>query len=144
TCARRCHGAERAEPRPRQTRDDVSAEAGVPQTYWRRTNRTGFIIREIVSLRNLLLPAAAQLFGTRGQNGTAWVLVALAAMIALSVFFAWLAWRNFRYRLGESDVRVKRGLLSRTARSVPYERIQDVSLEQSLVPRLFGMVEVKF
>src|SRR4029079_15990611 len=30
------------------------------------------------------------------------------------------------------------------ARSVPYERIHDVSLEQALVRRLFGMVEVKF
>jgi putative membrane protein len=27
---------------------------------------------------------------------------------------------------------------------VPYERIQDVSLEQSLIPRLFGMFDVKF
>jgi putative membrane protein len=35
-------------------------------------------------------------------------------------------------------------LFSRTARSVPYERIQDVSLEQALIPRLFGMVDVKF
>ena len=36
------------------------------------------------------------------------------------------------------------GILSRAARSVPYERIQDVSLEQKLLPRLFGLVEVKF
>jgi putative membrane protein len=58
--------------------------------------------------------------------------------------FSWIAWRHFRYRVGDSDIRVERGLFSRTARSVPYERIQDVSLEQALVPRLFGMVEVKF
>ena len=36
------------------------------------------------------------------------------------------------------------GLLSRAARSVPYERIQDVSVEQKRIPRLFGLVEVKF
>jgi putative membrane protein len=63
-----------------------------------------------------------------------------AAILAVSVLFSWIAWRHFRYRLGDSDIRVERGLFSRTARSVPYERIHDVSLEQALVPRLFGMV----
>ena len=36
------------------------------------------------------------------------------------------------------------GVLSRAARSVPFERIQDISLEQSLVPRMLGLVSVKF
>ncbi|MDJ0643839.1 MAG: PH domain-containing protein, partial [Erythrobacter sp.] len=40
--------------------------------------------------------------------------------------------------------RVESGILSRSARSVPYERIQDVSLEEPLLPRLFGLVIVKF
>jgi putative membrane protein len=65
-------------------------------------------------------------------------------MVAINSLFTWVAWRHFRYRIGEDDIRVERGLFNRTARSVPYERIQDVSLEQAPVPRLFGMAEVKF
>src|SRR5690606_33940762 len=99
----------------------------------------------IMNLRNLLLPAAAALFGTRGwEGGVIYVLPAVMAALGLTFLFSWIAWRHFRYRVGDSDIRVERGLLSRTARSVPYERIQDVSLGQALVPRLFGMVQVKF
>nr|WP_237392524.1 PH domain-containing protein [Aurantiacibacter rhizosphaerae] len=49
-----------------------------------------------------------------------------------------------RYRIGENDVRLEQGIISRSARSVPYDRIQDVSLEQKLIPRILGLVEVKF
>ena len=57
---------------------------------------------------------------------------------------AYLGWYRFTYRIGASDIRVESGVIARAARSVPYERIQDVSLEQKLLPRLFGLVEVRF
>jgi len=123
----------------------VSGEAGAPDGEWRRTSPLGYLVRAIMALRNLLFPAAAMLFGTNALRGGAlWVFPTIAGMILLSALFSWIAWRHFRYRIGESDIRVERGLLHRTARSVPYERIQDVSLEQKLVPRLFGMVEARF
>nr|WP_250893951.1 PH domain-containing protein [Croceibacterium selenioxidans] len=72
------------------------------------------------------------------------ILPILGAVLLLSLGGGWLVWRKTRYRLGESDVRIEGGIINRTARSVPYERIQDVSLEQKLLPRLLGLVEVKF
>jgi putative membrane protein len=122
----------------------VNDEATAPEE-WRRTSRLSFVVRAITGLRNLLFPAVALLFGTQGwDGGGAFVAPALVAMVLLTWLFTWIAWRHFRYRVGDSDIRVERGLVSRSARAVPYERIQDVSLEQKPVPRLFGMVEVKF
>jgi putative membrane protein len=98
-----------------------------------------------MALRNAGLPALAAIVGSGAWNrGPLVILAMLGVMLAFSAVFSFLAWRHFRYQVGDSDIRVERGLLSRTARSVPYERIQDVSLEQALVPRLFGMVDVKF
>ena len=112
---------------------------------WRRTSPLSFVVTAILSLRRAGLPTLAALIGTGAfRQGWAVVVPALVAMGLLTALFSFLAWRKFRYRLGESDIRVERGLFSRTARSVPYERIQDVSLEQGLVARLFGMVEVRF
>lgn len=120
------------------------AASGAPED-WRRTSPLSFLVRAITGLKNLLFPAAAVLFGSQGWPGAGWFAAfAIVAMIGFNSLFTWIAWRHFRYRIGDGDIRVERGLFSRTARSVPYERIQDVSLEQAPVPRLFGMVEVKF
>jgi len=123
----------------------VSDAAGIAPGEWRRTSPLGFVVGAIMNLRNMLLPAAAALFGTQGwRGGFLYVVPFVVVAIGLTFLFSWIAWRHFRYRVGDSDIRVERGLFNRTARSVPYERIQDVSLEQALVPRLFGMVQVKF
>ncbi len=123
----------------------MTDETTVAAEEWRRTSPRSFVVGAIMGLRNLLFPAVAILFGSQGWNGGGlFALPALAGMVLVTWLFSWIAWRHFRYRVGESDIRVERGLVSRTARSVPYERIQDVSLEQALVPRLFGMVQVKF
>jgi len=112
---------------------------------WRRTSPMSFVVSAVMSLRNAGLPALAAIVGSGAWSAGLIVMAPmLAAMLGFSAFFTFLAWRHFRYRLGDTDIRVERGLISRTARSVPYERIQDVSLEQSLIPRLFGMVDVKF
>jgi putative membrane protein len=123
----------------------VTGETLVAPEEWRRTSPLSFAVRAITGLRNLIFPAVAMLFGTQGwDGGGAFVAPALIAMVLITWLFTWIAWRHFRYHVGENDIRVERGLISRSARAVPYERIQDVSLEQKPVPRLFGMVEVRF
>nr|WP_225899904.1 PH domain-containing protein [Croceicoccus gelatinilyticus] len=65
-------------------------------------------------------------------------------MFVLPPVTAFAKWWFRRYRTGPEDIRVESGVLSREARSVPYERIQDVSLSETLLSRLFGLVEVRF
>lgn len=123
----------------------MSEAAATAPEDWRRTSALGLVVRAVVSLRNALLPAAAILFGSGSwDKGAAFLLPTLAVLFAVTLAISYLRWRKLRYRLGESDIVLEHGLLSRSARSVPYERIQDVSLVQGPIPRLFGMVEVKF
>jgi putative membrane protein len=123
----------------------VSDATAVAPDEWRRTSPRSFLVGAVMSLRNAGFPTLAALIGT-GAWKAGWVAIvpAAALLLGFTALFSWIAWRHFRYRVGDSDIRVERGLFSKTARSVPYERIQDVSLEQALVPRLFGMVQVKF
>ncbi|MXO60601.1 PH domain-containing protein [Altererythrobacter salegens] len=91
------------------------------------------------------LPAFAGLVGTGAIGmGLIVLLPAMAALLSISMGVAWLKWRHLTYTTGHDSIRVERGLLSRHARAVPYDRIQDVGLEQKLLPRLFGLAEVKF
>lgn len=112
---------------------------------WLRTHPLAIAVSGVSNLRKALLPIAAVLFGSGRIGGGGFMIVPLLlAIILLNIGIAWVAWWRLRYRVGSSDIKMEKGLISRQARSVPFERIQDVSLEQGLIPRLFGLVEVRF
>lgn len=114
----------------------------------RRTDPRSFAVRAVMMLFQMVIPlaiASVTIFDDRDFSGIAGGVVPIIALIILAnVAIAYAQWTKLTYTVGDEDIRVESGVLSRAARSVPYERIQDVSLEQKLVPRLFGLVEVKF
>lgn len=120
------------------------SEQSLPQSPEpRNTDPKTVFVGMLASAQNAIIPALAIGFGTAGTG----LLVALpiaAAIVAIGTLFSYIGWKRLTYTVGEADIRVESGVLSRSARSVPYERIQDVSLEQKLLPRLFGLVAVKF
>ena len=109
-----------------------------------RTDPRGFIIKAIQSLRAAILPLAAFAYTRDGGVGAVAAMIVGAATLFVAGVVAYLAWTRLTYTIGDSDIRVDSGLLSRKARSVPYERIQDVSVTQGLLARLFGLVELTF
>lgn len=111
-----------------------------------RTAPLSVLAGALGSIQNAVLPAVAIAFSGIGGGGGRIALaigVGLAAAV-IGTAFSYLSWRRFTYVVGEADIRVESGIISRTARSVPYERIQDVSLAEPLLARLVGLVAVKF
>ncbi len=76
-----------------------------------------------------------------GQLWTA--LLAAAALFAMLAVGLFLYWRRFEFRVGEAEIRIDSGILSRTHRSIPFDRIQDAEIAQGPVARLFGVAKVK-
>ena len=114
---------------------------GEPQ----RTHPLGLLVNALRGASNAIVPIIAIAFGgdnwglTGGLAGLA--MLGVVALVGLGSF---LKWYRLTYTINAEDIRVESGVLSRQARSVPYERIQDVSLEQKLLARVFGLAEVKF
>ncbi|MCL9983333.1 MAG: PH domain-containing protein [Erythrobacter sp.] len=110
-----------------------------------RTAPLSVAIGAIASIRSGIFPAIAIAFSGIGGGGRFAIAIGVGlASILIGTGVSYLGWRRKTYTIGEQDIRVESGLLSRSARSVPYERIQDVSLEANPLPRLFGLVAVKF
>lgn len=111
----------------------------------RRTAPLSVVLGALGSIRSGIFPAIAIAFSGIGGGDRLWL--ALGVGVAASVIgsaFSFARWRRLTYTIGETDIRVESGLFSRAARSVPFERIQDVSLEAKPLPRLLGLVSVKF
>lgn len=86
------------------------------------------------------LPAIA---GWTSGRGIGWILLAAVVVGAVMLFFTWIGWRRFTYTVGAHELVIERGLLNRSRRSIPLERIQDVSIERKPLARLFGLAEVR-
>lgn len=122
--------------------DSSSPKQGIPK----HTDPKSFVVQGLAGLRNAVFPVVAVFFAMRDTGALAVItaLVAGAAIVGFAAGAAYLRWRKFTYQINAEDIRVESGIVSRAARSVPFERIQDVSIEQALLPRLFGLVTVKF
>jgi putative membrane protein len=113
-----------------------------PLVEGERTHPLGLFIGFITGLPQLLFPMAAALYGSR--NIDIGMPLIIGAVLLISLFFRWIAWLRFRFYLDEDDIRIEQGLLNRTVRSIPYDRIQDISIEEKLLARIMGLGEVKF
>lgn len=95
------------------------------------------------SLRGMIgAYAGAAYIAANGWLGTALTSVfGLLLFVALSIY---IHWRRFEFRLGEDEIRIDSGVFSRTHRSIPFDRIQDVDISQGPLARLLGLARVKF
>ena len=82
----------------------------------------------------LLLPAkTVSLLSVRAGIG-------VAALAAALVWFGepFLRWRTTVYEVTTRRLRLREGIISRSGRDFPLNRISDVSFSQSLLDRIFG------
>ena len=122
----------------------IEGPIDVTEQEGERLHISGLFVAFISGLPQLLFPLLAAVFGARKSDNPALIPIMIAVVLALSLFFRWLTWLRFRYHVGDDDIRVEKGILNRTARSIPYERIQDVSIQQKPLARMLGLSEVKF
>lgn len=111
----------------------------------RRTAPVGLVVAGIAGLRQSIPALLALIFVLRDTGPILWVAIGVGFLaLAANIIIAGLSWHRLTFHVGADDIRVESGIVSRAARSVPYERIQDVSVEQGPLARIFGLVEVAF
>ncbi len=77
------------------------------------------------------------------DGGTTTVVVLAVAVTLASLLASGLSWWRFAYVDGPASVVVTRGLLARSTRTVPRDRIRGVEVETPLLHRLLGLVRVR-
>nr|WP_276591836.1 PH domain-containing protein [Sphingomicrobium nitratireducens] len=74
-----------------------------------------------------------------------WELAALivGATLAVGLLRPLIRWLSFSWELGPDEIEMKSGVLGRNHRSIPFDRVQDVNVEQNVIARLLGLARVK-
>ncbi|MFN7030007.1 MAG: PH domain-containing protein [Sphingopyxis sp.] len=126
---------------------DTAAAAAAPiiddDANWQRLHPATLALAVVkLGPRSLnFLPAVAAL----GFTGNwVYILPAILAFLLFSLVAAWLHWLRFRFLVGDDEIVIESGVLSRQHRTIPFDRIQDVSIEQGLVSRALRIAKVGF
>jgi putative membrane protein len=126
------------------------AATPAPAGEWRHLHPLSPLLRGGIAFVAVLAYVTSQqadsLFGasrddpTQGHLGLAalGVLLVLLAIIA----GAWVSWRFSRFRVAETLIELRTGVLFRQHRQVRFDRIQAVDLGRPLLARLTGLSEV--
>ena len=108
----------------------------------RRLHPASLVARWLKSAPQAIAGTVALTFGI-SQRGAGLVLLIIGAALLIGFAFTVLAWWRFRYTVGADEIVIEKGLLQRERRVIPFDRVQDLAIEQKLVARLFGTAKVK-
>ncbi|TFV80176.1 hypothetical protein E4P40_18000 [Blastococcus sp. CT_GayMR20] len=116
-----------------------------PELDGRRTSPLVVLVHTVTFRQaRRFVPAVIPLVAATGFGGGTTTVVALVVGVTLlSLGTAALSWWRFRYADGPTSVVVARGLVSRSVRTVPNDRIRGVEVEAPPLHRLFGLVRVR-
>lgn len=93
----------------------------------------------VQQLKQFLLPLLVLMVFGRGDRNELWGLVVVCVLGLVSVW----QYFTYRYRIEADSLVVRSGVLERTLRQIPFARIHNVALHQTLLHRLFGVAEVR-
>src|ERR671920_229592 len=114
----------------------------------RRLHPVGMMLAALGTIRRWIgaaaFPGIAALINGQFGMRTLFLVLLIAALIsAFSAVWGVLSWRATTYRVSGGAFHLKQGVLQKSERSLPLERIQSVDTVQDVVQRVFGVVGVR-
>ena len=92
-------------------------------------------------LKSFALPLVLAVFGANRSGGNWFVVPAI--FLGATLIYSLLQYLMFRYRFEASELVVRKGVLFRSERHIPYARIQNLDVAQNVLHRLLRVVEVR-
>ena len=93
----------------------------------------------LAQAKQFIIPLIVLLFAGRGDRNDLWGLIAVGILVIASL----AEYFTYRYRLRSDGITIRSGWLHRSLREIPFARIHNVNVHQSLLHRMFGVAEVR-
>jgi len=115
------------------------SEASPEASPERRLHPASPVFVLISNLKRFALPIVILLITGRGDRNEWYSLIAVGVLALHSV----ARYITYRFHIGDDEIVIRSGVLQKSVRHIPFDRIQNVSLRQSLLHRAFGVAEVE-
>lgn len=113
-----------------------------PGNGWVRLSPRKLLLDPVKAVGQAVVPVVVALVGISQSDMRFWPLVFPLLVVAPLVLGA-LPWLTTHYRLTDSQIQVRSGILNRTTSTAPLDRVRSVDLEASLLHRILGLQKVQ-
>lgn len=104
-----------------------------------RLNAISPLFLFIEAIKKSVVPLLFGIVGTRGELQD-WIIIGIAALASvITIIQFWF----YHYWLEEDRLVVKEGILFKSLRQVPYERIQNVNVERNILHKIFNVATLQ-
>lgn len=117
----------------------TASESINPGGAERRLHPLSWLFVLILQLKAFALPLLVLLFTGRGNSWELWGLAGGGVLVLVSL----LQYFFYRFRVEADGIVIRSGVLQKSHRHIPYQRVHNVAVHQSLLHRLFGVAEVR-
>ncbi|MGH8077371.1 MAG: PH domain-containing protein [Lysobacter sp.] len=117
----------------------VAIAAAVAGDAERRLHPMSWLFVLLQQLKQFIVPLIALLVFGQGDRNELWPLIGVGVLMAFSLW----QYATYRYGVHGDSLVVRSGVFERSLRVIPFARIHNVALQQSVLHRLFGVAEVR-
>jgi putative membrane protein len=100
------------------------------------------LLDPVKAIGQAIVPLVVALVGISQSDTRFWPVILPVAVVGPLVLGA-LPWLTTHYRLTETQLQVRRGVLNKTTSTAPLDRVRSVDLEASLLHRILGLQKVQ-
>ena len=65
-------------------------------------------------------------------------IIVFAVLAILIEIYVGLAYINWKYEFGKTELRVEKGVIWKTYKSIPYSRVQNIDIKRGILARMLG------
>ncbi|MCF2950091.1 PH domain-containing protein [Paraglaciecola aquimarina] len=98
---------------------------------------TASSFKQIFSNAFYLIPVLALNYKSIIQHPYIWI-PSILGLVAILIVFAVLSFKVYRFRLTDNNIEIRSGVISKKHLNLPFERVQNVKIEQPLYYRFSG------
>ena len=113
-----------------------------PGDGWSRLSPRKLLLDPVKALRQALVPVFVAVIGVSQSDTRFWPFILPVALLGPVVLGA-VPWLTTHYRLTDTQIQVRRGLLNKSTSTAPLDRVRSVDLEASLLHRILGLQKVQ-
>ncbi len=130
--------------------DPTPGTERTPEPEWRHLHPLSPLLKggiaSVAVLAYIVSQQADSFFGAKRDDPTnghlGWAAIAVVVVLLAIIAGAWVSWRFSRFRVADTLIELRTGVLFRQHRQVRFDRIQAVDLGRPLLARLTGLSEV--